>query len=177
MWKCSTCGEQIDDDRYEFCWKCGSKRDSSLTGGEELNEGYYNTPRFISFKEPIIESSKHGAVERNTAMMSKQDISWLIIRGLGLYLLLEAFMLVPDLLSGIYASYTYSNLLSSLYSSLPSSSGSDNLASLTRQVTDAYRNLLIIPLIKIIFFSVAGFYLIKGGHLFFRLLNRQSGAE
>jgi hypothetical protein len=103
--------------------------------------------------------------------MNRQEVSWLIIRGLGLYLLLEAFMLVPDLLAGIYASRIYSNMLSSL------SSESEHLASTVRQATDMYRSFLFAPLIKIVLFSVVGLYLLKGGGFLFRLLNRHPDTE
>jgi hypothetical protein len=97
--------------------------------------------------------------------MNKQEISWLIIRGFGLYLLLQAFMLVPDLLAGMYASRTYGNFLSAL------SSESEHFASTVRQATDMYRSLLFAPLIKIILFAAAGLYFLKGGGFLFRLMN------
>jgi hypothetical protein len=103
--------------------------------------------------------------------MNRHELSWLIIRGLGLYLLLAAFMLVPDLLAGVYASYTYKDLLSSL------ASQDSGWASTVRQATEAHRSLLFIPLIKIVLFSVAGLYLLLRGSFLFRLLSRYPTAE
>lgn len=102
--------------------------------------------------------------------MDKQEISWLIIRGLGLYLLLEAFMLVPDLLAGLYATRTFGDLLSSL------SREDGPVTSTLRQATDMYRTLLFAPLIKLVLFSVVGLYLLRGGDFLFRLLNRHPDA-
>ena len=46
--------------------------------------------------------------------MNRQQVSWLIVRAFGLYLLVQAFMVVPDLLFGLYAARAYSNFVSSL---------------------------------------------------------------
>src|SRR5437763_1663037 len=58
--------------------------------------------------------------------MDRQQISWLAVRAFGLYLLIQAIMLVPDLLAGLYATRAYSNLISSM------GSDNNNLASTAR---------------------------------------------
>lgn len=103
--------------------------------------------------------------------MNRQQISWLIIRALGLYLLLEAFMHLPDLLGGLYAARYYSNLVSSL------SSESDHPASTFRQATYMYRSYLFAPLLKIVLFSAVGIYLLRGGAFLVRLLDRYPDTE
>ena len=65
--------------------------------------------------------------------MDRQQISWLIVRAFGLYLLIQALMLVPDLLVGIYWTRAYSSLMSSM------ASQNDSLASSMRQAGSMYR--------------------------------------
>jgi hypothetical protein len=95
-------------------------------------------------------------------MMNRQQLSWLVIRAFGLYLLLEAFMHLPDLLGGLYAARYYSNLISSL------SSGSDHPASTFRPGMYVY---FFAPLLKIVLFSAAGIYLLRDGAWLVRLLD------
>jgi len=96
--------------------------------------------------------------------MDRQQISWLIVRALGLYLLIQALMLVPDLLAALYVTRTYSNLMSSM------ASQNDNLASSMRQATSMYRNFLFASLLKFFLFSAAGIYLLRRGGFLMRLL-------
>ena len=97
--------------------------------------------------------------------MDKQQVSWLIVRAFGLYLFIQAAMLVPDLLVGVYASRAYSNLISSL------GSDNNNLASTARQAQSMYRSLLFAPLLKFVLFSAAGMYLTRRGSFVIRLLH------
>jgi hypothetical protein len=97
--------------------------------------------------------------------MDKQQVSWLIVRAFGLYLLIQAAMLVPDLLVGFYASRAYSNFISSL------GSDNNNFASTARQAQSMYRTLLFAPLLKFVLFSAAGMYLTRRGSLVIRLLH------
>ena len=97
--------------------------------------------------------------------MDKQQVSWLIVRAFGLYLFIQAAMLVPDLLVGLYATRAYSNLMSSM------ASQNDNLASSMRQATSMYRNFLLAPLLKFLLFSAAGIYLTRRGSFVIRLLH------
>lgn len=63
MWNCVNCNEQMDE-RYEFCWKCGAKKvNPVLTKEAKSHEEHQDVPLFAS-------------------IMSKQDISWLIILSL-----------------------------------------------------------------------------------------------
>jgi hypothetical protein len=47
-------------------------------------------------------------------MMDRQQVSWLIIRAFGLYLLVQAFILLPEMLAGLFAARYCSNVMSSL---------------------------------------------------------------
>jgi hypothetical protein len=96
--------------------------------------------------------------------MDRQQISWLIVRAFGLYLLIQALMLVPDLLVGLYATRAYSNLISSM------GADNNNLASTARAATSMYRTLLFGPLLKFVLFSAAGIYLLRRGGFLMRLL-------
>ena len=45
MWKCTGCGEQIDDE-FDGCWKCLQARDGgTLTTEEDLSEGMLETQK------------------------------------------------------------------------------------------------------------------------------------
>src|SRR5438128_1034658 len=96
--------------------------------------------------------------------MNKEQISWLIVRAFGIYLLLQALMLVPELTVGMYAARAYSNLVSSL------SSDNNNLTSTARQATSLYRSFWFAPLFRFVLFTAAGMYLLRGGGFLMRLL-------
>ena len=93
--------------------------------------------------------------------MNKQQVSWLMVRAFGIYLLFQAFMLVPELLTGIYATRFYNNIMSSL--------GDGSAAQMTSTV---YRNLLLDQLLRIVLFSALGIYLLRGGAFLVRWLDR-----
>jgi uncharacterized membrane protein YjgN (DUF898 family) len=94
-------------------------------------------------------------------MMNRQQVSWLIVRAFGLYLLFQAFMLVPELLTGIYTTRAYNNIMSSLGD-----------GSTSRMTATMYRNLLLGLLLRIVLFSAVGTYLRLGGAFLVRLLDR-----
>ncbi len=96
--------------------------------------------------------------------MDRQETSWLIVRAFGLYLAIQAVLLIPDLLAGLYASRAYGNLVSSM------GSENNNLASTARQATSVYRSLLFAPVLRFVMFSAAGIYLLRGGGFLVRLL-------
>ena len=98
--------------------------------------------------------------------MNRQQISWLIIRAFGLYLLVQAFMLVPELLAGLFAARYYSNVMSSL------GSESGNAGSFTRASTSMYRSMAAVPLLRIVLYSAVGIYMLRGGRFLVRLLER-----
>lgn len=111
--------------------------------------------------------------------MNKEEAALLIVKGMGLYLLLNAFMELPDLITAISAIYAYGNILSSV-SSLASSEGGQYdkmLSQLNDSYTSAYKNLFLGPVMRIVLFSAAGIYLLKGGGFLFRLLSREPNAE
>jgi len=99
-------------------------------------------------------------------MMDKQQISWLIVRAFGLYLLVQALILLPELLAGFFAARYYSNVMSSV---APESA---NLGSSYRLMTSMYRTLVVAPLIRISLYSALGIYMLRGGGLLVRLLQR-----
>jgi hypothetical protein len=98
--------------------------------------------------------------------MDRQQISWLIVRTFGLYLLVQALMLVPDLLVQLYAVRAYNNFVSSM------ASQNDSLGSSMRQVSSIYRNLWVAPMLKFVLFSAVGIYLLRSGAFLIRLLAR-----
>src|SRR5882724_3593754 len=93
--------------------------------------------------------------------MDRQQVSWLIVRAFGLYLLFQAFMLLPELLTGIYTTRAYNNIMSSLGD-----------VSTSRMTTTMYRNLLLGLLLRIVLFSAIGTYLLRRGGFLVRLLDR-----
>lgn len=98
--------------------------------------------------------------------MDKQQISWLIVRAFGVYLLIQAFILLPELLVGLFTARYYSNVMSSL------GPESGTGASFTRVTTSMYRNLAVAPLVRIVLYSAVGIYLVRGGRFVVRLLER-----
>jgi len=98
--------------------------------------------------------------------MNRQQITWLIVRAFGLYLLVQAFLLVPELLAGLFTARYYSNVLSSL------GSESGTIGSSYRVATSMYRTLAVAPLVRIILYSAVGIYMLRGGRFLVRLLER-----
>ena len=96
--------------------------------------------------------------------MDRQQVSWLIVRAFGLYFAIQAGLLIPELLSSVYATRAFSSLMSSM------SSDNNNLASTARQATTMYRNLWIAPLVRFVLFAITGVYLLRGGGFLVRLL-------
>jgi hypothetical protein len=100
-------------------------------------------------------------MESQENLMDRQQVSWLIVRAFGLYLLFQAFMLVPELLTGIYTTRAYNNIMSSIGD-----------GSTSRMTTTMYRNLLLGLLLRIVLYSAVGTYLLRGGGFLVRLLQR-----
>lgn len=96
--------------------------------------------------------------------MDRQRTSWLIVRAFGLYLLIQAFLLVPEILAGLFAARYYSNILSS--------TGSES-GSLSRVSTSMYRTLAIAPLLRVVLYSAVGIYMLRGGRFLVHLLERR----
>ncbi len=101
--------------------------------------------------------------------MDRQQISWLIIRAFGLYLLVQAVILLPEVLAGLFTARYYSNALSSI------GSESGNGASYARVARSMYSTLAIGPLLRIVLYSGVGIYMLRGGRFLVRLLNRVPG--
>ena len=96
--------------------------------------------------------------------MDKRQISWLIVRAFGLYLLVNAFILLPEFLAGLFTARYYSNVLSSM------GSETGNGGSYSRVARSMYPTLAIGPLLRIILYSAVGIYMLRGGALLVRLL-------
>jgi hypothetical protein len=98
--------------------------------------------------------------------MDKRQTSWLIVRAFGVYLLVQAFILLPELMVGLFTARYYSNVMSSL------GSESGNGGSYTRVASSMYRTLSVAPLLRIVLYSAVGLYLVRGGRFVVRLLER-----
>ncbi len=98
--------------------------------------------------------------------MDRRQISWLIVRAFGVYLLVQAVILLPEFLAGLFTVRYYSNAMSSLGSEI------GNGGSFTRVTTSLYRTMAVAPLIRIVLYSGVGIYLVRGGRLVVRLLER-----
>jgi hypothetical protein len=93
--------------------------------------------------------------------MDRQQISWLLVRAFGLYLIVQAFLLLPEIVAGVFAARYYSNILSSI--------GSEGGSSY-RVATSMYRSLAVAPLLRVVLYSAAGIYMLRGGRFLVRLL-------
>src|SRR2546421_776447 len=89
-------------------------------------------------------------------LMDKRQISWLIVRAFGVYLLVQACILLPQLLAGLFTARYYSNVMSSL------GSESGNGGSYTRVASSMYRTLSVAPLLRIVLYSAVGLYFVRG---------------
>ena len=98
--------------------------------------------------------------------MNREQLSWLIVRALGVYLLVQAFILLPELVGGLLAARYYSNMMSSL------GSESGNAGSYARVSTSIYRGLALAPLLRMVLYSAVGIYMLRGGEFLVRLLQR-----
>jgi hypothetical protein len=95
--------------------------------------------------------------------MDRQQISWLIIRAFGVYLLIQAFILLPEVLAAFLTARYYSNILSSMGSE-------SSVGSSYRVATSMYRRLAVAPLLRIVLYSGVGIYMLRGGAFLVRLL-------
>jgi hypothetical protein len=98
--------------------------------------------------------------------MDRRQISWLIVRAFGLYLLVNALILLPELLAGLFTARYYSNVLSSM------GSETGNGGSYSRIARSMYPTLAIGPLLRIVLYSAVGIYMLRGGAFLVRLLQR-----
>jgi hypothetical protein len=96
--------------------------------------------------------------------MDRRQISWLIIRAFGVYFLVQAFILLPELLTALFSLRSYSNAMSSL------GSQSGNGATFTR--TSMFPTFFVAPTVRIVLYSAAGLYMLRGGRFLVRLLER-----
>ena len=173
MWNCTNCGDQVED-TSQVCWNCGTEK---FNDNEEMKK----------YERRLI--------------MNKRELTWLVIKGLGLYFLVLAFIGLPDLLMAVSTTYAYSNMLASLPPTTQSKEDVDvttvvpvpidgnqtgtlpkqlnpaipqrqaSLGKLGEAAMSVYKSLLVGPLARFILFTIAGIYLLKGGNFIFRLLS------
>ena len=121
-------------------------------------------PSFASFEE-ILGSSETNAIDENTQALGFHDVVLsLAVKLLGLYLLYLAFESATNIFAGLYIIQSNSNLFEDV------SKQSREFDTLTKQTTQAFGNLLVVPLVKAIFYSISGFYLAIDGSFLYRLL-------
>ncbi len=89
--------------------------------------------------------------------MDKQQFSWLIVRALGVWLLLQAFLLGVRTLG---QAYMYSRLASSL------GTQTEYVSAMVR----SYRDSMSTSLLMFVVFSAAGIYFLRGGRFLMRWL-------
>jgi hypothetical protein len=97
--------------------------------------------------------------------MDRRQVSWLIVRAFGLYLLVQGFILLPELLAGLFTAGYYRNALSS-----PGSDGGGTGSFI--RVTPSIHRIWAVPTLRIVLYSAAGIYLLRGGRFLVRLLER-----
>ena len=98
--------------------------------------------------------------------MDRREISWIIVRAFGVYLLLQALIMLPELLvAGLISARYYSNVMSSLGPE-GGNGGSFN------RVTSISRTLSFAPLVRVVLYSTVGIYLVRGGRFVVHLLER-----
>ena len=157
MWTCNNCGESIKDG-YKFCWQCGKIRIEPLTD-ETVSKGDtpQNNPPLSFLTNYLPETMREDG--RGEFSLLRMEVWSLVLRGVGFYLLIEAFLALPDMLTGLYVAENYRQILSSMPVS-------------NRQIGDVYHSLALVPLVKSIFYLGAGIYLTTSSGSLLRYLSR-----
>lgn len=152
MWQCSECGESMSEN-YSFCWRCGTKK------GMEANPSATNadrkSPNFSFFNDYL-----PAEMSEDRFLPWRQEIWSFIFKAVGFYLLLQSLLLLPDIFAGIYAAQSYNDLIASL--SQTTLRDNEQLQMLTNKVSETYRSLVIIPIVKALFYLGTGIYFVKG---------------
>jgi hypothetical protein len=132
---------------------------------EEQNQNKdTKVPSFALFEE-ILGSYDSDANDGNGQVFSFHNaVLSLAVKLLGLYLLYLAFESLTNIFAGLYLVQSNSRLFENV------SSRSAEFNTLTQQTTQAFGNLLVVPLVKTIFYVVSGFYLASDGSFLYRLL-------
>jgi hypothetical protein len=163
MWQCAECGESMSEN-YSFCWRCGAKK------AAEANPSTINADRKTSDTSFFNEYLPSEMIEDRFLPLRK-ELWTFIFKAVGLYLLLQALLALPDIFSGFYIAQSYNNLISSVSQS--SLRDSEQLQILTNKVNETYRSLIIIPVVKALFYLGVGVYFVKGASALSRFFGRK----
>jgi len=98
--------------------------------------------------------------------MDREQISWVIVRAFGVYLLLQAFILLPELMAGLVTASYYSSVMSSL------GPGTGTAGSFNRVGTSLFRTMAVVPLLRLVLYTAVGIYLVRSGDYVVWLLAR-----
>jgi hypothetical protein len=98
--------------------------------------------------------------------MDREQISWVIVRAFGVYLLLQAFILLPELMAALVTASYYSSVMSSL------GPGTGTTGSFNSVGTSLFRTMAVVPLLRLVLYVAVGIYMVRGGEYVVWLLTR-----
>jgi hypothetical protein len=93
--------------------------------------------------------------------MTKHDWIWIAIRVFGIYLLVEALLAIPGLVSSAFSIYEFYPIIHS---------GSAGLDRVPQTVLSSVASQLVNSATRLFICGAVGVYLVKGGSSFFRIL-------
>jgi hypothetical protein len=180
MWSCPKCGNE-NEENFRFCWGCGITRPEIKAKPEiktPVEEPKIETPKppepikreivrnnpepeefrkIADDDEDVLPMLAHFSGTEHTPSQSDNEISLerkiftIAVRLVGLFLLYQVLIGIPDLAVMIYS------ILSS-----DKSDAAENL----------FTSAFIIPTIKLLFYLIVGIYLIASGRVLLWLLPR-----
>lgn len=129
---------------------------------EEQNQGKdTKIPSFASF-EDLLETE--GSDENAGVYRFHDIVLSLALKLLGLYLLYLAFESLTTIFASLYLIQANNSILDNVGYREP------EFNPLKLQITQAFGNFLVAPLVKAILYGASGFYLASNGSLLYRLL-------
>jgi len=105
--------------------------------------------------------------------MNRNDWIWVAIRVFGIYLLVLAVVAIPDVVTSWYQVSMFREFQQTLPSQATPES-SDVLLSMMRATMKAAGSTYLSSVVRLVLFSIFGFYLMWKGNLLFRIISRQS---
>jgi hypothetical protein len=165
MWQCAECGESMSEN-YSFCWRCGVKKAAAANPSTTSADRKTSDPSFFNEYLPA-ETSE------DRFLPLRKELWTFIFKAVGLYLLLQALLTLPDIFSGIYIAQSYNDLLNSLSQSLSPLAKDAQLQAMSEKVSETYRSLVIIPIVKMLFYLGLGVYFVKGASPLSRFFGRK----
>jgi hypothetical protein len=93
--------------------------------------------------------------------MTKQDWTWIVVRVLGIYLLVQTVIAIPTVISSGFCLYQLYPIVHS---------GDANLDKLSQTLRSNYSSQLFNSLAKFVICGAIGIYLIRGGSCLFKIL-------